>query len=303
MLQLKSHLQSSGHTHGCSFLPFPFASGQRTRNLDVLVVRLQYFNWFTWVLSWARLATWLTTSSDLIWFCFCLLALNFSDPRWTPLSEHISTQTYTGYGFFVLFLINRVWHVYYVSEPTPQLVYTTCPFRLLSSCSPHWNSTMLSIPASLAPTFPCFPPSFLLFYLLSCSPTVSFGLLSVASTYLSASTTPRILTVSHSRWQIFPSIPLPKILLCASWSSVVLASQGHCCTRFVGPHFPVSSARLLYCLSVFVLTCCRSLAKFPIYVHTSMWAKTNFLKESTKPQGLMSPPVNGEESFMNFLLF
>ena len=26
---------------------------------------------------------------------FCLLALNFSDPRWTPLSEHISTQTST----------------------------------------------------------------------------------------------------------------------------------------------------------------------------------------------------------------
>ena len=32
-------------------------------------------------------------------------------------------------------------------------------FRLLSSCSPHWNSTMLSIPAYLAPTVPCFPPS------------------------------------------------------------------------------------------------------------------------------------------------
>ena len=100
------------------------------------------------------------------------------------------------------FLINRVWHVYYVSEPTPQLVYTACPFRLLSSCSPHWNSTMLSIPASVAPTFPCFPPSFLLLYLLSCSPTVSFCLLSVASTYLSASTTPRMLIVSARRWPV-----------------------------------------------------------------------------------------------------
>ena len=63
----------------------------------------------------------------VIWFCLCLLALNFSDPRWAPLSEHISTQTSTGYGRFVL--INRVWHVHYVSEPTPQLVYSTCPFQ------------------------------------------------------------------------------------------------------------------------------------------------------------------------------
>ena len=46
----------------------------------------------------------------MIWFCFCLLALNFSDPCWTPLSEHISTQTSTGHGRLFCFLINRVWH-------------------------------------------------------------------------------------------------------------------------------------------------------------------------------------------------
>ena len=82
---------------------------------------------------------------------------------------------------------------------------------------------MLTIPASLAPTVPCFPPSFLLLYLLSCSPTVSFGLLSVASTYLSPSTTPRMLTVSHPSWQICPSVPLP--------SSSVLADLASCSPR------------------------------------------------------------------------
>ena len=82
---------------------------------------------------------------------------------------------------------------------------------------------MLSIPVSLAPTVPCFPQSFLLPYLLSCSLTVSFGLLSVASTYLSASTTPRMLTISHPSWQICPSVPLP--------SSYVLADLASCSPR------------------------------------------------------------------------
>ena len=78
--------------------------------------------------------------------------------------------------------------------------------------------------SSLAPTVPCFPPSFLLPYLLSCSLTVtSFGLLSVASTYLSASTTPRMLTDSHPIWQICASVPLP--------SSYVLADLASCSPR------------------------------------------------------------------------
>ena len=119
----------------------------------------------------------------MIWFCFCLLALGFSDPRWTPLMEYISTQTFTGHGCFVLinrcgctcllfvslYSISLVCGMYtMLPKPTPQLIYSICSFRPLSSCSPHWNSTILSIPASLASTVPCLPPSLLLSRLLSC---------------------------------------------------------------------------------------------------------------------------------------
>ena len=74
---------------------------------------------------------------------------------------------------FPLYSISLVCGMYtMLPKPTPQLTNSICSFRPLSSCSPHWNSTILSIPASLVSTVPCLPPSLLLSRLLSCSLTV-----------------------------------------------------------------------------------------------------------------------------------
>jgi hypothetical protein len=101
------------------------------------------------------------------------LALNCSDPRWTPLMQYISTQTFSGYGCFVLidryrytyryrilllvpfYSISPVCGMYTMfPRPTLQLACSIYPFRPLSSCSPHWNSTILSVPACSASTVP-----------------------------------------------------------------------------------------------------------------------------------------------------
>ena len=132
----------------------------------------------------------------------------------------------------------------------------------LASCSPR---RAIAVPASSAPTLPSPLPVSSTASLSSCSLTADrwpnfrclhppFSLHYCSVCYLF-----HILVDNFD-----PCSIQPPLLLCASCSSVVLASQGHCCARFIGPHSPVSSACLLPCLSVFMLAYCRSLAKFPM---------------------------------------
>jgi hypothetical protein len=128
---------------------------------------------------------------------FCLLALKCSDPRWSTFLP----RTITGYGCFVLidryrhppplssYSISLVCGMYtMLSKPTLFLIYSIYPLRPLSSCLPHWNSNILSIPAFSASTFSF---SFLASRFLVCLHArllLVIGLLSVASSYFSAST-------------------------------------------------------------------------------------------------------------------
>ena len=122
-----------------------------------------------------------------------------------PSLEYISTQNFhwlSSPGCFVLidryrhppplssYSVSLVCGMYTMfSKPTLFLIYFIYLLRPLSSCSPHWNSTVLSIPAFSASSFPF---SFLALHFFFCLHTrllLVIGLLSVASTYLAASTT------------------------------------------------------------------------------------------------------------------
>ena len=88
-------------------LLLPTFNSITTSNIDgVSCWRMRYGT-----LRWCRLSEF---PMHIYWFCVCLLALVYSDSRWTPLLEYISTQTFTGYIYIHIYIYMYTYIYIYV---------------------------------------------------------------------------------------------------------------------------------------------------------------------------------------------